>query len=563
MATLHRFLVDYDMAMLRALAEARGVALTTNRQPETVDQLAAALLEPLSVRVALAHLSPQAQMALDALLAEGGQMRSPQFARRFGQVRPIGPGRLERESLWLDPASPAEELWYAAFLFGAISQDEAGPGEFVFVPEDLLPLLPQPDRETQGLAVETQPPPGHEQDGGSNLVQDLFAYLVYVQTHDVRPYADGRLSRRDLDALHKRMSSTLDRRLDLLWHLARRLGFVTQQEKTLRLQPASAKPWLVASPARQLAMLQETWRDDPTWIDLCRVPALACDEQMPWFRQYDPVAVRQTLLGLLARCPVQEWWSVTSLVQAIKDVQPDFQRPDADYASWYIRDAASDNYLSGFESWDQVEGALITDLLTGTLTWLGVVATGPGYPGPDGEQFVVCRLTEAGARFLGLLPDAEEPPPPPPIIVRPDLTVEVPPASSLYTRFQLERFADLQSGTPCRYALTAGALGRAHSRGIQVDQVVAFLRQSSQDHVPANVVGQLRVWADRFGQVQLEEGALLTLKNERVLREISVLPETRDLVGSVLSPTQVWIPKEHLPRLQKALRALGYLAPDN
>ncbi len=90
---LRRFLVDYDMAMLRAVAEYRGMVLDTNVQSEAVDRLAAALVEPLSVRVALARLSPGARDALQALAAAGGRLRAPQFARAHGHIRPVGPGR--------------------------------------------------------------------------------------------------------------------------------------------------------------------------------------------------------------------------------------------------------------------------------------------------------------------------------------------------------------------------------------------------------------------------------------------------------------------------------------
>jgi len=51
--------------------------------------------------------------------------------------------------------------------------------------------------------------------------------------------------------------------------------------------------WLTASPARQLAALQQAWRDDPTWNDLRRVPALICDREMPW--RNDPLATRPAL----------------------------------------------------------------------------------------------------------------------------------------------------------------------------------------------------------------------------------------------------------------------------
>jgi hypothetical protein len=59
--------------------------------------------------------------------------------------------------------------------------------------------------------------------------------------------------------------------------------------------------------------------------------------------------------------------------------------------------------------------------------------------------------------------------------------------------------------------------------------------------------------------VELEEVALLQVKNERVLKELSVLPETRSLIGRVLSPTSALVRKADLPRLRVELRALGFL----
>ena len=161
--------------------------------------------------------------------------------------------------------------------------------------------------------------------------------------------------------------------------------------------------------------------------------------------------------------------------------------------------------------------------------------------------------------------------PSPPIVVHPDLHVEVPPPASLYTCFQLERFADslgpetpvAGAQAPLHYYLGAGSLGRALARGIQVEQVLAFLQQTSEQMVPPNVTAQLRLWAGRFGQVQLEEVALLRVKNERVLRELSVLPETRHLISKILSPTSALIRKKDLDRLRKELKELGYLLPDD
>jgi hypothetical protein len=555
MYNLQRFLIDYDMTMLRVLAQSRGVELATNRQSEAADELAVRLLDPLSVRTALTRLDPEAREALDTLLAAGGRMRAPHFFRRFGPVRAIGPGRLEREAPWQEPANPAEALWYAGLIYRSFLQDDAGPGEFVFVPDDLCPLLPEPQIEPPAFAVEAVPAPAPREGGGTDLVHDLFAYLVYLQIHDVRPYADGRLGKRDLAALRGRLGEAGERRFAFLRHLARQLGFVARQGQYLRLQSAPVKRWLSATPERQLSVLQETWRDDPAWNDLCQVPGLVCDEETPW--RNDPLATRQALLSLLARCPASEWWSMASFVAAVQDYHPDFQRPDGDYTSWYIRDAASGEYLSGFESWERVEGALIADLLAGALHWLGIVALTPASAG------ALCRLTESGARLLGLLPAAAEDLVSPPIVVHPDFRVELPPPASLYTRFQLERFTDLEQVEPCTYRLTIGSLHRALARDIQVEQVLAFLQQASQHPVPANVAGQLRLWAGRLGQVSLQEVALLQVKSERTMKDLTVLPETSHLIARVLSPTSALVRKQDLPRLKRELRSLGYLPPED
>lgn len=492
MANLHRFLVDYDMAMLRALAENLGVALDTNRQTEAADRLAAALAEPSSVQIALARLSVEGRSALGRLLAAGGQMRAPQFNRQFGQVRPVGPGRLEREAAWRHPANPAEELFYVGLIYRAFCQDEQGPGEFVVIPDELRRLLPQPPAAPP-FAVAAVLGPGKPPVQEATLVRDLFLYLVYAQNHDVRPYVDGRLGRRDSSALVQRMGQPGERRLALVHHLAGRLGFAARRGNLLRLEPAPVKGWLTAAPARQLAVLQAAWRDDPAWLDLCQVPGLVCDLRTGWLERTDPAATRKRLLSWLTHCPPEGWWSCASFVTAIKAADPDFQRPDGDYDSWYIRDAAGEAYLSGFESWDRVEGALIADLLAGPLRWLGAVHWIESDAGP------LCRMTAEGARWLGLAAGEIEVPRPAPITIGQDFLIDLPDPTSLYVRFQLERFADLEQAEPCRYRLTAGALGRALARGVQVEQVLTFLKRAGQRPVPANVAGQLRQWARRGG----------------------------------------------------------------
>jgi len=121
----------------------------------------------------------------------------------------------------------------------------------------------------------------------------------------------------------------------------------------------------------------------------------------------------------------------------------------------------------------------------------------------------------------------------------------------------------LATTEPRTYRLTAAGLSQVLSRGIDVEQILSFLRQASQDKLPANVVGQFRLWAGRFGQVEIEDVALLRVKEERVMKELSVLPETRDLIERPLSPTTALVRKQDLPRLRRELRKLGFVPPQS
>src|SRR5512137_41718 len=108
MRSLLASLNDHPIAMLRGIAELRGVTLATNHRADAAAQLAALLAEPAATAAALAACSSDAQSAWRALLAAGGRMKAGIFSRiSGGEIRAIGPGRLEREEIWREPENPA------------------------------------------------------------------------------------------------------------------------------------------------------------------------------------------------------------------------------------------------------------------------------------------------------------------------------------------------------------------------------------------------------------------------------------------------------------------------
>jgi hypothetical protein len=363
-------------------------------------------------------------------------------------------------------------------------------------------------------------------------------------------------------------------RLGFLHHLCRRLKLVRVREGLLKPSSAEARAWLKSSPADQIVALQAAWCDDPQWNELWHVPSLRC-EDTGW--RNDPLATRQRILKHLSQCPPDQWLSLASFVQAIKESDPDFQRPDGDYNSWYIRQADTGRYLSGFESWDQVEGGLIAYLIAQPLHWLGVTSLGYENETDNVSLRLALRFTQDGnlqssspssflitpwgAAFLGLPHSEQEEWSPQPIEIRPDFTILIPPGGSLYHRFQVERLADRQGSEEGAYLyrVTQDSLARLLREDIEVKTVLGFLKQAAAGRLPANVAQTLRQWGQQYGQVTLWPVVLLQVQDESILRELQTLHQTKYYLQEILSPVAATVAERDWPKLVGELRKLGYL----
>ena len=119
MKSLYQSLIDYEMALLKAIANCRDVPLATPSKNEAVELLADALLSPTTIAITLTDLSKAEKEALQFLVDNEGQIESPRFTRQYGVIRPMGSARLERERPWQNPVNPAEGLWYRGLIFKA------------------------------------------------------------------------------------------------------------------------------------------------------------------------------------------------------------------------------------------------------------------------------------------------------------------------------------------------------------------------------------------------------------------------------------------------------------
>lgn len=519
MNTLTRSLRDYPPAMLRAIADANRVALASNAVQAMADQLAAALTASEHLADLLAGCSEAARTALAVLLHNGGRSPALPFERRFGAIRQFGPGRLERERPQRAPLNAAEELWYRGLVYRAFAQTPDGVAEFLYVPGDLIPLLPQPEPVTTSFSVcATSSPPAVEPTADS-LLHDVCTILCFVQTGRARLAESDNLLAWSANTLYELSRHLLQPAVSpdeivhagpgsvaaLAWSLAIGSGWLRASGRRVQLAPGAVRGWLEAERGQQRRALLEAWRSSATWNDLCRTPGLACEQTGSWAN--DPVTTRERVLALLASLPPDQWYPLDDFVAAVKLHAPDFQRPDGDYDTWYVRRRQDSSFLRGFEAWDEVEGALLRFMLAGPLRWLGAVDLGAAAPSVMAggcEAFspgpaTVFQLTPAGIAWL-----TDAPPPAEPaadaLTVHPDFLITAPAGASLMDRFRVSRFTTWEpatagiDGIQFHYRISQSGLRRAAAQRIDTARIVAFLNEHAAQPIPGNVLAALERW---------------------------------------------------------------------
>ncbi len=536
MRSLRQYLIDTEPALLRVIASRWDVALESSKSREVAGAVEAWLSDPAHALTIVERLSAPEREALRALIANGGSMGASGFAQRFGSIRPIGPARLERDQPWRAPISPAEGLWYLGLVYRSFERRPSGMQDVVVVPAELHPLrtlLSVPE-----LPTDTLPPvaaPDTVRAAQASLADDLCTLLAhYLNPHD----RSWKRQLRDPDA----------DRLALLEQLARRARLLRSDQR--KLDPTPVLAWLGAPTRDQLRGLFTAWSDDETWSDLHHVPTLQPEPTGSW--SDDPVAARRAILDHLRAALPETWHALDALVDRIKRQSPDFAR--AEFDTWYIRDAASGDYLHGFEAWDKVEGALIRDVVTRPLYWLGLVDLGEA----------AFKITPLGAILLGLAEATPSDPAEPPsrYVVHADATISVS-ASRRLDRFQLARIADFVSvGDAYTYRLTPASLARARAQKIDAARIVESLQKASQAEAPPSVIKAIQRWSSRGVEAGIERAIVLRVKSAAVLRQLQTSAKTKGLIGEPLGPTAVKVEERNWRKLIGTLAELGMLVDE-
>jgi hypothetical protein len=538
MPNLIQSLQGRDLGHLRIVAGLWGLELVPAENEAALQELTAALLVPDLVHEIVDSLSAQAQSALEMLAEAGGKMPWPAFARQFGEIRETGPGRRDREQVYLKPVSIAETLFYRALLARAFFDTPSGLQEFVYIPQDIYEILKH------------KTPKGHPEKpsrlaGSSGTISsEPLGRLATPKEHEHPIPATDRLlddATTFLAALRMGLEvPEMQIPAGMVSEFLKAAGIVVGNTA----QPGQLKSFLELPRPQALALLTKAWHASDSLNELHLVPGLVCEGE--WINQ--PRVTREFLFHLLETLPEGKWWSLPAFIRAIKEKYPDFQRPAGDYDSWFIKRLSDGAYLRGFACWDEVEGALVRYLITGPMFWLGMVELATPEDGGYVSAFRVneTQITSIEKGKLTVVSNGY---------------ISVPRLVPRVARYLISRFCEWEQAKPdeYRYRVTIGSLEKAGEQGLKVRSLLSLLARNAASEIPPAFIKALKRWQLNGTEARVEVQAILRVTRPEVLDELRKSKAGRFL-GDALGPVTVIVKPGAQSKVLAALAELGLLA---
>ncbi|MFN2113554.1 MAG: helicase-associated domain-containing protein [Anaerolineales bacterium] len=540
MTDLWHSLHKSEFSYLRIVAEMWGLPFDAPDVRQGVDQLSEALVTSGVLLQAPEVLSEDEQQALIWLDQQGGRVPWDQFERKAGEIRQMGAGRMDREQPHLSPISVGESLWYRALIARAFFDTRDGPQEFAYLPDDLreivLPAL-NPERVFQ-----TEP------DFLCRVAAPRERKVLALASPAVLDHLCSLLAgvRMDLDpGIHLPDVSENERVFYLA--LAQAAGLLTVKGE---VSPDATRQFFELERGEALDYLWRSWKENGGHLELSLVPEFEIEGEP----ELDHLGLRRKILGFLDKLETQGWWSMASFIFQVKERDPDFLRSGGEYESWFIKRPDSDEFLPGFQHWDEIEGSLLRYFLSGPLHWLGLIDLGAA---EEGGPILAFRKSALFQDFMsGQLPplpqDGDTA-----VQIRSQGEIRMPLGVPHKVRYQIARFCDWYpvKADAYQYRISPDSLTRAEDQGLRVVHLLSLL-ENHAEAIPPNILEALQRWEGHGTQASIESKLVLRLGSPAVLEALKKTRVERYILEQ-LGPTAVVIRPGSQAKIAQALLELG------
>lgn len=564
MTSIVHTLRESEVPLLHILAQVWRVDSDNLETSELIDALAKAMRDRQRAEFVWEALSDEERGALQTFISLGSRMPANRFESLFGPVARLSKAELEQTQPHLNPRNVAEALFYRGLISKGFENAETGARSIIYIPDDMIQILPTHKTAYEHLEDEDSPfgdegspiePLAEVEDvrpADTSLVDDMTTLLAYLRLYG--PALEGQtLGAEDMEALLPHLIKAKPERLTFSILLGISADLIEVQGGRAYPKRSGLQRWLSAPRHEQVRQLAEAWRESSLYTDLWHVPGLNVEKEAGTMHLYNPGAVRGLIIEMMKHAlPQQEWWSIEEFIDMVREDQVDFQRPNGDFDSWYIRSDSGD-YLSGLESWDAVEGALLDFVISGPMHWLGLSDLADD----------AARLTAYGRALLesGGWPQPAEPQDK--VEVTQDGTILVSRRVSRMDRFQVARFSTWVSGGQVyEYRLDARGIARGADQGITTGHIATFLTRALGDQpLPPAVTRLLENWkSGPTASVTIERLIVLRTTAPETLEFILDTPALRRFLGARLGPMAVAVRADQWAALRDALGEHGIQA---
>lgn len=539
MPNLAQSFMDHDLGHQRIVADLWRVEVALPDARKGRDNLAQALLDVELVNEIVAALPKDAQTALGSLQSNGQRLPWTEFARRFGEVREMGPAKRDREQPHLNPTSTNEILFYRGLVARAYFEGSKSPEEYAYIPSDLAELIPP-------LGSAALPPLGRPATPAERK-------HVLKATDQILDHACTLLA-----ALRIGFSIEECEEIGSDWHippntLTALLISAGILAKNHTPKSNQVRKFLEAPRREALSMLAGAWLSGG-FNDLLYIPTI--EKEGVW--KNNAGQTRSRILSMLAELKTNTWQSLPVWIEDVQQHNPDFQRSGGEYDAWYLRNKTTGDYLRGESAWMDVEGALLDFMITGPLHWLGIIELGA----PEKEQPIIAFRFSPWAKALlgGQTPDGL-PEENDTLHTNSKLEIDIPPHLPRAARYQIARFTEWAGlrKSNYRYKITPQALERATNQELKIPQLVTLLTKHSSTPLPPNLTKSLKRWEQNGTQARIEPVMVLRVTHPEILEQLKASRAARFL-GTPLGPTTITVSPGAWEKVQSALAELGVLA---
>lgn len=509
----------YDM-------EYQGYYHSVNDLRETIEDQ---LRQPAGAYEVLRQLKPGIRDLFKWLCEQGGKVSIADLQARTQQ---------DTDALY-ETLHTFEE---AALAFDTFS----GGQRVLFVPSEMYPSLKQAASEAIDAPAPAElttlsEPPQAIRDSMTTMLFDLAIVTGAAYQQAIEPTQPGnvpkRLAGKIQPLLHGKSRiisyENEDRYLEMVFDIAEELGIVRLSHPQLegikpRYEPApSYDAWASLDIVGQTQRLLENWAKSTHWIDILGLNYKPADVFAYYWR---PAKGRSIILEHLKQCVPGRWYTVRSLLDVIWEHNPHDAREIP-----YMRASEKRKTSSQRLKWLSAEGELYTGMLNSSLSEMGIVQVGymlselPDAEHPHNPDAFMITPLGAAALALPALNGASSPGAAlsfsaannsRPLVLQPNFEILLlhfdPP-----TLYKLLPFAQVQQvDVVSRLALTKSSALHGMEWGLDIDQMLGILEQSSQKEIPQNVAYTLRDWVRLYKDARISQVFMLEVSSEAVADEL-------------------------------------------